>query len=40
MKTYMLSDIPITQRLHLWGTVNSDVEYSVGARYIATKCFA
>jgi FtsP/CotA-like multicopper oxidase with cupredoxin domain len=30
-------DIPITQRLRLWGTVNSDLEYSVGARYIATK---
>ena len=30
-------DIPITQRLRLSGTVNSDLEYSVGARYIATK---
>jgi FtsP/CotA-like multicopper oxidase with cupredoxin domain len=30
-------DIPVTQRLRLWGTVNSDFEYSVGARYIMTK---
>ena len=30
-------DIPITARLRLWGLVNSDWEYSVGARYILTK---
>lgn len=30
-------DIPITPRLRLWGLVNSDLEYSVGARYILTK---
>ena len=30
-------DIPLTQRLRLWATVNSDLEYSVGMRYITTK---
>ncbi|GCC52818.1 copper oxidase [Chryseotalea sanaruensis] len=30
-------DIPVTQRIRLWANVNSDLEYSVGARYILTK---
>lgn len=30
-------DIPITKRARLWGMVNSDLEYAVGARYIITK---
>ena len=30
-------DIPITPRIRLWGTYNSDFEYSIGARYILTK---
>ena len=30
-------DIPITNRLRLWGMYNSDFEFSVGARYILTK---
>jgi FtsP/CotA-like multicopper oxidase with cupredoxin domain len=30
-------DIPLTARLRGWGTVNSDLEYSVGLRYILTK---
>ncbi len=30
-------DIPITKRVRLWGMVNSDLEYAVGARYIITK---
>ncbi len=31
------NDIPITKRLRLWGMFNTDLEYSVGARYILTK---
>lgn len=30
-------DIPVTQRIRLWANVNSDLEYSVGARYILSK---
>lgn len=30
-------DIPLTNRLRLWGAVNSDLEYSLGGRYILTK---
>ncbi|MDR7130637.1 CopA family copper-resistance protein [Algoriphagus sp. 4150] len=30
-------DIPLTKRARLWGMVNSDLEYAVGARYILTK---
>ncbi len=30
-------DIPITKRLRLWGMFNTDLEYSVGARYILSK---
>lgn len=30
-------DIPITNRLRLWGMFNTDLEYSVGARYILNK---
>ena len=30
-------DIPLTARLRGWGTVNSDLEYSAGLRYILTK---
>lgn len=30
-------DIPITSRLRLWGTWNTDMEYSIGGRYILTK---
>ena len=30
-------DIPLTARLRAWGTVNSDLEYSTGLRYILTK---
>lgn len=30
-------DIPITKRARLWGMVNSDLEYTFGARYIITK---
>jgi FtsP/CotA-like multicopper oxidase with cupredoxin domain len=30
-------DIPITPRIRLWGSYNSDFEYSIGARYILTK---
>lgn len=30
-------DIPLTKRLRLWATVNTDIEYSVGTRYILTK---
>ncbi len=30
-------DIPLTQRIRLWANVNSDLEYSVGARYILSK---
>ncbi len=30
-------DIPLTARLRAWGTVNSDLEYSAGLRYILTK---
>ena len=33
-------DIPLTARLRGWGTVNSDLEYSAGMRYILTKYFA
>ena len=30
-------DIPLTSRLRLWGSWNTDYEYSVGSRYILTK---
>jgi hypothetical protein len=30
-------DIPITKQLRLWGMFNTDLEYSVGARYILSK---
>lgn len=30
-------DIPVTQRIRLWGTINSDLEYSAGMRFITTK---
>ena len=30
-------DIPLTSRLRLRGTINSDREYTIGARYILTK---
>ncbi|AWG25106.1 copper oxidase [Flavobacterium kingsejongi] len=30
-------DIPVTSRLRLWGSWNTDFEYSVGSRYIMTK---
>lgn len=30
-------DIPLTARLRAWGTVNSDLEYAAGLRYILTK---
>lgn len=30
-------DIPVTKRLRLWSTVNTDLEYSLGVRYITTK---
>jgi FtsP/CotA-like multicopper oxidase with cupredoxin domain len=30
-------DIAVTRRIRLWGAVNSDLEYAVGARYILTK---
>ncbi|WP_306349585.1 multicopper oxidase domain-containing protein [Flavobacterium sp. '19STA2R22 D10 B1'] len=30
-------DIPVTSRLRLWGSWNSDLEYSIGTRYIMTK---
>jgi FtsP/CotA-like multicopper oxidase with cupredoxin domain len=30
-------DIPITSRLRLWGTFNTDLEYGVGLRYILNK---
>ena len=30
-------DIPLTKRVRIWGVINSDLEYSVGARYILTK---
>lgn len=30
-------DIAITKRLRLWGIWNTDLEYSLGARYIVTK---
>ncbi len=30
-------DIPITKRLRLWGMFNTDLEYSVGSKYILTK---
>lgn len=33
-------DIPLTARLRGWGTVNSDLEYSAGLRYILTKYFS
>jgi FtsP/CotA-like multicopper oxidase with cupredoxin domain len=33
-------DLPITERLRLWGKINSDFEYSTGARYIITKYFS
>lgn len=33
-------DIPITKRLRLWGMFNTDLEYSVGARYILSKYIA
>ncbi|MEO4006691.1 multicopper oxidase domain-containing protein [Flavobacterium sp. CAU 1735] len=30
-------DIPVTERIRLWGSWNTDFEYSVGSRYILTK---
>ncbi|MBL7922933.1 MAG: multicopper oxidase domain-containing protein [Bacteroidia bacterium] len=30
-------DIPLSKRVRLWGMINSDLEYSAGARYIFTK---
>jgi hypothetical protein len=30
-------DIPVTSRLRLWGSWNTDYEYSVGSRYILTR---
>jgi FtsP/CotA-like multicopper oxidase with cupredoxin domain len=33
-------DIPIAARLRGWGTVNSDLEFSAGLRYILTKYFS
>ena len=33
-------DIPVTDRLRLWGSINTDSEYSTGARYIITKYFS
>jgi hypothetical protein len=30
-------DLAITKRLRLWGMVNSDIEYNIGARYILSK---
>ena len=30
-------DIPVTKRLRLWGSWNTDLEYAAGARYILTK---
>jgi len=30
-------DIPLTARIRAWGSVNSDLEYSAGLRYILTK---
>ena len=33
-------DIPVTKRLRVWGRWNTDLEYSVGARYILTKYFS
>lgn len=34
------NDIPLTKRLRMWGMVNTDVEYSVGAKYLLTKYLA
>ncbi len=31
------NDIPITKRLRFWGMINTDREYSAGARYILSK---
>ncbi len=31
------NDIPVTSRIRLWGTFNSDFEYSAGVRYLFTK---
>ncbi len=33
-------DIPVSPRIRLWGMWNTDLEYSVGARYILTKYFS
>lgn len=30
-------DIPLTSRLRAWGTLNSDLEYNAGLKYILTK---
>jgi hypothetical protein len=30
-------DIPLTRRIRLWASYNSDFEYSIGAKYILTK---
>ncbi len=34
------NDIPLSSRLRLWGRLNSDLEYSVGAKYILSKYLA
>lgn len=34
------SDIAVTPRIRLWGSWNTDLEYSIGARYILTKYFS
>lgn len=34
---FIRKDIPVTERLRLWGSWNTDFEYSVGSRYILTK---
>jgi hypothetical protein len=33
-------DIPVSSRVRLWGVWNTDMEYSVGAKYIFTKYFS
>ncbi|MBN9285983.1 MULTISPECIES: multicopper oxidase domain-containing protein [unclassified Flavobacterium] len=34
---FVRKDIPVTERVRLWGSWNTDFEYSVGSRYILTK---
>ncbi|WP_177732887.1 multicopper oxidase domain-containing protein [Flavobacterium inviolabile] len=34
---FVRKDIPVTDRVRLWGSWNTDFEYSVGSRYILTK---